>query len=157
MKVGGQPLSVREVLTIKLPRIGQDPISFKVCGVPIGFNSMYEKVWPRPRPPSKSINLGNGKVNTEENYSDPVFVAEHKEYEFHKNIYLICKGLEADSSVSFEATGINGITSKEQLIAIAKEMSVAGLSEGDINILITGIHAASHITEKEVDLAVKGF
>lgn len=175
MKQNNKPLSIREVLTIRLPRIGKEFVKdadgkdtaervkefveFKVCGVPIGFNSEYEKVWPRPRPPFSMIKRPGQKEEKEENYDDPAYRQELKLHEFHKTIYLVYRGLKADPSIEFECLSANNgeVKCKEDLLNIVREMAAAGLSEGDINILQNGIHAASHVDEKEVEAATKGF
>jgi hypothetical protein len=157
MKIAGQEMAIREVMTVKLPRAGKDPIILKVCGIPIGFNAEYEKIFPRPRPPHKIINFAGGKTTKEENYEDIEFLTAHKSYEFHKNIYLVYRGLKADSSLVFDSLSGREPTCAKDLENLSKEFSDAGFSEGDINIIMSGVHAASHIDQKEVDAAISNF
>lgn len=152
MKLNGQSFPPQEVLEVKLPR-GDASIPVKVCGFPLGVNQQYAILWPKPIPPVTVTHRAGKPDETSPNFDDAAWQKDIAQWRYYNNIYIVYRGLVGGGTVSFDVTP----TSKETIIAIADEMRAAGISEGDVSLILKGIEAASHINDAMIQAEKKTF
>lgn len=155
MKINGEKISIREVVTVELHRNSGSSLKLKVCGYPIGIAREYLQIYPTPVPPSKSTGVTTVKngAETKPDYDDPAFTKAYAEYVWLEKFFHICKCLEADETVKFDSdyTTLGGLRN------IPKELNEAGFSEGDIGKILEAINSATRIEPKAVEKAAELF
>lgn len=154
MKINGVVVNIREVVEVVLHRTSGD-IKLKVSGWPIGINRLYMSVFPRPVAPKKAT----GKVTVKDgpevkpDYDDPKYSAAIEEFIYLEKFFMICKCLEVDESIKFEAN----YNTLDGLRKIPEEMNAAGFTEGDVGAIFTAMRTATTIEPKALDEAAANF
>ncbi len=148
MKINGELVNIREVVEVVLNRSNGSSLKLKVSGYPIGIFKEYLKVSPKPVAPKKPTGKVSVKDGPEvkDDYDDPAFLAKWEEFTYLEKFFHICKCLEVDNSVKFDA---NYLT-LDGLRKIPDELNAAGFSEGDIGKLLEAIRDATNIEPKAI-------
>lgn len=152
MKLKGQAFPAQEILAVQLSR-GDSFIEVKVSGFPLGVHQDYSRVWPRPIAPITVFNTVGKPPENVPNTDDPSWQKEIAAWRYHQNIYIAYRGLLASGEVQFDSTA----DTKEGIIALVDEFRKAGLSEGDVGLILKGIKAASHIDDAAIQAEKKTF
>ena len=154
MKIRGEKVFVREVVEVEICRADASrSLKLKVCGVPVGFHREYEAMFPKPQPPSTTINRAGKDPEVKKNWDDPKYVALYEEWAFLEKFYTLYHCLAVDTSVSFESKA----DSPDALRALVKEFKDAGFSEGDVGQIIEAINKATVISPKAIEEAKADF
>ncbi len=131
----------------------EDEVKIKLSTIPVGFQRLFDKVCPKPVPPVQITKTVGGKTEETQQWNDKAFIAEFREYDFLKNMYLVYILIKDDSRLSWETIP----TDTASLRKFADEFTASGLSEGDALFLIKNGYDISSISSKEIDEATKGF
>lgn len=145
MKLKGQPFPPQELYEVKLPR-GASFISLMVSGFPLGVNQDFATIWPKPQPPVTVVNRVGQPQAKEQDYNNPEWQKNIARWKYHANLYTAYRALTADKTVSFDTHP----TDESSMIKVAQEFRDAGLSEGDVAIILQGITKASHIQDADI-------
>jgi len=152
MKFNGEELKIREVTSVTLPRTTGD-VTLQVTSIPLGIRRAYEVIFPKPRPPFTTTSYVGKPSEKEADYDDPVFVKAFNEWSYLQNIYTFYVVLQGDKKLVFD----NTVTDADTLRKLEAELRDAGITEGDVGIVLLAAAEASNITSRELDAAKKDF
>lgn len=152
MKLKGATFPAQEILTVKLPR-GESSIEVKVSGFPLGVHQDYSRIWPRPLAPIMVHNIAGKPPEKIPDVDDSNWQKEIQLWRYHQNIYIAYRGLIASGEIQFDSTA----DSRDAIIALVSEFRTAGLSEGDVGLILKGIKDASHIDDAKIQEEKKTF
>ncbi len=155
MKINGEIVNIREVVTVELLGQTRAALSLKVSGYPIGLARTYELVYPKPTAPLKATGVTSIRSGPESkpDYDDPKFLAAISEWYHLEKMFIVCTCLIPENGIVFA----NDFNTLEGLRKIPQEFHDAGFSEGDIGKLMKAISSATNFDQKDVDKAAENF
>jgi hypothetical protein len=148
MKFNGNALKIRETIKVTLPRYGSK-IELTVSSLPMGLKKMYEETIPRPRPPFDMVNKVGKAPERVENYEDPTFIREYDEWRFLQNVYAFWSVLAGDPNLTFDNTPTDIVSMRK----LEQEIRDAGISDGDMSIVLEKAAQAANISDRELETA----
>lgn len=143
MKIGGKKLNGPNVMTLVLPREGEDDIVIKAQAV-LDMED-FESLCPEPIPPS--IRMAGGEIVKD--VKDETFLKKVKEHNERRYRYIILKSLEATPGLEWETVNLRQPETWENYF---EEMKSAGFSNAErsrIELLVFDANALSEDRLKE--------
>lgn len=153
MKFKGADLAIRDAVNVVLPRQSRESITLRVSAIPMGMQKDYNLVYPRPLPPVNITIKAGGKQEREENWEDETFLKSFNEWKYLQNIYTFYRVLENDPNVAFINKPVNVAT----LRLLEEELATAGISDGDIAIILQQSAVISNITDEAISTSKASF
>jgi len=168
MKLSGKKLKALAQAELVLPRPGEDAgIRLVVQAFPLGAEEEAERLFPSPVPPVKFAQGKRGKVlrdpATKEvvkvrDLEDPDFRAASRLANRRQMMFLITEGLKADPALEWETpTADREKDAGAWADNVFAECSAAGLSTGDLGMILDKIRELGNLTGQAVDDAVEDF
>lgn len=147
MKIKGKRPGVH-VEDVILPRNGDDIILRMRA---IEDFSEFEKLCPEPEPPAR-IKPGGQKIS---NFADENYLKEMEAYGGKRVAFMVIKGLLTGSDdVEFEEVKLEDHTTWPNF---RKELRESGLSDVEVNRIVSGAMRANSLSESAVEEARKRF
>lgn len=151
MKLKGNALSIREYTNVTIPRYSGD-ITLKVAAIPMGLQRLYEQINPKPLPPITVTQRMGKPAEKEPDFDNPEYVRAFTEWSFLKNIYVFYYILKVDESVSFD----NEPKDLASLRKLEEEIRNAGISDGDMALIMQKSAEAANLSPRDVEEAKAG-
>lgn len=162
MKIGGTKIEAMARTTITLPRPdGVVPVQVKVRAYPLGQESPGLKLFPEPQVP-QGLSMGSnglplrdpktGKALVVDLHNDPGYLERSEESD---RMGLIVAALSVMEEVEFETTQKPG--TREWYLDAYEEMKRAGLTLGDLNIILATARGLSNLDSKKLEAAAASF
>lgn len=162
MKIGGTKIEAMSRTTITLPRPEGVPAPvIKVRAFPLGDEAPGMKLFPEPQVPQGLASGANGlplrdpktgKAIVVDLHNDPAYLAKSEESD---KMSLIVSALSVMEEVEFETTMRPG--TREWFLDAYEEMKRAGLTLGDLNIILQTAKELSNLTQKRLEEAAGSF
>jgi hypothetical protein len=122
-------------------------VELVVTSLPIGLEREFIKIYPEPAPPVTEISRVGKPPERVTNWEDAKYIADYKEWQFHKNMYTFWKVTKNTPGIEFTNLPVN----MESMKALSDEIRSSGLSEGDISTVFGIVHELTQITVDEID------
>jgi hypothetical protein len=161
MKIGGLKIEAMARATVRLPRPDEKYIEVKVRAFPLGDESPGDRLFPEPTPPQGLAKQPNGldlrdprsgKAIVVDLTNDPTYLAA---CEKSSRMQLVVSALNVMEEVEFDSAKARG--SKEWYEEAYEEMKAAGLTLGDLNIILKAARDLSNLNQKKLEAAAEGF
>lgn len=154
MKLNGKKLDAIATAEAVIPRDGGEELRFLIRSIPMGFVDDVKERLPKPR--TKRVNKGKG-ANRKSfiDYQDPGYIEEVVLRTERINTMIIYHALGADKRISFEA--VEGDNLADFADEVHREMSEAGLTDGDLGCLVDQIDILSNATDEQLQEARERF
>lgn len=169
MKIRGQTVEALAKGEVVLPRPGDGSIRLQVRAFPLGAEEEAARLFPDPVPPVRFAEGKRGKPlrDPETNQlvkirdtKDPGYLREAREANRRQMIFLVVEGLKEDPTLSWDTPRPEQLTREnagEYFDAIFEECRAAGLSTGDLGLILDKIRELGNLRGAEIDEAVEGF
>lgn len=163
MKVSGKKLEALAIGEVSLPREG-GPLVFKIRATSLGDESKGDRLFPDVRPPSEWVLDKNRqpvrdpdtkKPMRETNYYDPGYVKAQEEAAKMQMVVTVVDCLAADPNVVWENEKTRD--SKDFYETCFEEMQAAGLTLGDIRIILQKARELGNLDGKKLEEAASSF
>lgn len=167
MKVAGKSLVDRNVAVVAIKR-GEEQFELKLTSLPFGWHGTVVNCrMPQPVPPKvisrgangKVVKMASGKLQTEEDYNDPVYLEKQSLWERRYQALAVCELLRDDETVVWDAQPPQAGAKKEDWETFADgiigELNSAGFTDTDIEMLLAAGQAISGSVN--TDEAIKRF
>jgi len=170
VKIGGKKVEALAKGEVVLPRSGDgQELRLQVRAFPLGSEEEAAKLFPTPVPPVKFATGKRGKplrdpethqVVKVRDLQDPDFVRESRLANRRQMIFLIVEGLKEDPTLEWDTPRPEELTranAGEYFDAVFAECQEAGLSTGDLGLILDKIRELGNLTGAQIDEAVEDF
>ncbi len=142
----------RPVSEIKIPRPDGE-LNFKVAAIPLGLARQFEKVVPKPAPPTSSVMRVGHAPDITRNWEDPEFLKSMEEFIFLRSLYMVYRSLELDENLEWPCKPVDIVTMR----TLAQSIVDSGLSDGDVSMILDRANHLSNIMPEDLEAARKRF
>lgn len=165
MKYKGEQVSGLVRGTVKIKRPGGEEMTLTLTALPMGADTMANRIFPIPVPPEKPLVDDEGRqVMTSKgprmvpNYDDPEYQSKVSRIQRLQNMVWVYQALRDDPDLTFETEHQNhGMTEPQFYEALYEEMCSAGFTMGDQEKILQKILEISGIREEVVEAARDSF
>lgn len=151
MKIG-ESNSFKTKVLVHIPRAEGDGFELQVTSLPLSFSRTAEKICPTPKAPDKvvrdngkPIKDANGRPVKAPDFEDPEYKEELSRSTTLQSIFIFWLAVKDDPKVSFETEVKDSSPTKKQLESLMAEIDEAGITFGDINIVIKEAMSISNL------------
>lgn len=164
MKYSGEALRSLATDTVKVPRPGGKFIEFLVRSTGLGDETLGDKLFPDPAPPSDFVYDTKGQIVRDNrtdkpirqtNAFDPLY---QQKQEYASRMQMIVKfviALSMDDKVQWETQAPAG--TKQYFEHIGEEMKAAGITLGDMKVVLEKARELNNLDSEKLQKAAEGF
>ena len=151
MKIGKKS-SFKTTKTVEIPRSDGEGFSLQVTSLPLSFSRTAEKICPAPTAPlklvrdnGKPIKDSNGSPLKAPDFEDPSYKEALQKSTTLQSIFIFWLAIKDDANVEFNTSVEGNQPNQKQLEELSSEIEDAGITFGDINIVIKEAMAISNL------------
>ena len=164
MKFHGEPLKALATGTVRLPRPDKQYLEFLVRSTGLGDEDSGSRLFFDPRPPVDFVYDKNGTIMRdprtdrpirEPNPFDPKYMERVEFAARMQMVVQVVNALSMDEQVTWETTAEPG--TKQYYEDIAVEMKEAGITLGDMRLIVEKARELNNLDTKKLQEAAEGF
>ena len=139
MKIKSATL-IHECVSIVLRATESSAIAVRVSAFPLGIDTDFTEICPRPSAPVKVTNRAGQPPLRDANTEDPTYLADLGKWIVRRKVYHFWRVLQKDADVTFDIKP----TSEVNIDALYNELKESGVTEAD---MLTVINASLEMTK----------
>lgn len=151
MKIGTSS-SFKTTVQVHIPRVDSEGFNLMVTSLPLSFSRTAERICPTPKPTHKLVR-DNGKPIKDDqgrplkapDFEDPEYKEALNKSTTLQSIFIFWLAVKDDPNVSFDTEVKGNEPTQKQLESLMTELDEAGITFGDINIVIKEAMSISNL------------
>jgi len=170
MKLNGQQVNVRARKLTRIPRPDGEPVGLWIAALPLGFEEKVEQLFPSPVAPERLIwkskgipeRDGDGRPMTKPDTNDPDYKkASARSTQLQGTFYVYQSLVQAEQNNGLAFDSVLGEDTPagwtKFMDEIRQEFKDAGLSSGDLSLLMTAVLDVNNLSGEKIKEAMNDF